>query len=149
MTPVMPQAAFMHTGACTLPEVTGTGTAPTGENPRGWVTVAVSGERQRIEKFLEAVYKLAELGDLQGATDEIFETVDQLLLDEKFGYCNKIVSRIDLHRLPTALMRSFLTITAAAKDKLPARRTFYEQVLKEMIRLKGNEKAQRLLGQLA
>ena len=46
-------------------------------------------------------------------------------------------------------MRSLLTITAAAKDKLPARQAFYDQVLREMIRLKGNEKAQGLLGQLA
>lgn len=127
---------------------TGTGAAPIGSSPRGSVAVAVSGERQCIDKFLEEVYHLASLGDLQAATDLIFETADRLLLNEEFSFCNKIVSRIDPLRLPTALMRSFLTITAAAKDKLPARKAFCDRVRSEMIRLIGNEKAQRLLERL-
>jgi hypothetical protein len=103
----------------------------------------------RIDEFLQEVYSLAVREDWQGATDQIFETVDRLLLEGAFTVCNEILRHVDVRRLPTALMRSFLTITAAAKDKLPARQAFYHQVLSEMIRLKGNEKAQRLLGQLA
>jgi len=102
----------------------------------------------RIDEFLEEVYHLAAV-DLQGATDKIFETIDRLLLEGAFTVCNEILRRVEVRRLPTALMRSFLTITAAAKDTLPARSAFYDQVLSELIRLKGNEKAQRILGQLA
>jgi hypothetical protein len=99
--------------------------------------------------FLAEVYQLADAGKLQDATDKIFETVDRCLLNEQFDYCNKLLSRIDPRRLPTALMRSFLTITSAAKDKLPARSAFHEQVFQEMSRLKGEEKAHRILGPLA
>src|SRR5258707_15637905 len=81
-------------------------------------------EALRINEFLEEVYHLAA-GDLQSATDTIFETIDRLLLDGAFTVCNEILRCVDVRRLPTALMRSFLTITAAAKDKLPARSAFY------------------------
>lgn len=117
-------------------------------NGRG-VTRTGTGAATRIDDLLEKVYRLAALGDLQAATDKIFDTVDRLLLEGAFPVCDEILRRVDVQRLPTALMRSFLTITAAAKDKLPARKAFYNQVLAEMIRLKGNEKAQRLLEHLA
>jgi hypothetical protein len=111
--------------------------------------VAESRETPLIDRFLEAIYDLAVLGDLQAATDQIFETVDRFLLQGAFSTCDEILRRVDVQRLPTALMRSFLTITAPAKDKLPARKAFYDTVLSEMIHLKGKEKAERLLGQLA
>lgn len=147
MTLMMPPAAFTPTGVRRCPAITGTGTALTEGAHRGWATV--SGESQRIAKFLAEVYQLADCGELQDATDKIFETVDQCLLNEQFNYCNKLLSRIDPRRLPTALMRSFLTITAAAKDKLPARGPFYEQVFQEVSRLQGIEKARRILAPLA
>ncbi len=139
MTQAMLRDPFALTRTCNGRGITRTGTG------RGAPAV----EDFRIDEFLEAVYGLGALEDLQGATDKIFETVDRLLLEGAFTVCNEILCRVDVHKLPTALMRSFLTITAAAKDKLPARKAFYNQVLSEMIRLKGNEKAERLLGQLA
>jgi len=102
-----------------------------------------------VNDFLEDVYGLAARGDLQGATDTIFDRVDRLLLEGAFTVCNAILLRADVSRLPTALMRSFLTITADAKEKLPARAAFYDRVMSETIRLKGSEKAQRLLEPLA
>ena len=127
----------------------GTSVAWSHRGPNHGRTSAASGETTLINEFLEEVYSLTVLGDLQGATDKIFETVDRLLLEGAFTVCNEILRCVEVRRLPTALWRSFLTITVAAKDKLPARKAFYHQVLSEMIRLKGNEKAQRLLGQLA
>ena len=112
-------------------------------------TGAVSGEVIFIDEFLDKVYGLAALGNLQEATDTIFETIDRLLLNGEFTLCSEILRGVDERRLPTALMRSFLTITAAAKDRLPARKALYAGVLSEMIRLKGDEIAQRLLGRLA
>jgi hypothetical protein len=102
------------------------------------------------EKFLEEVYRLGELNDLEGATDRAFRYMDDLLLEGAFPVCNEILKRLDVKRLPTALMRSFLTITAAAKAKLPARKAFYTQAFAEMVRVKGDAaKALRLLGRLA
>lgn len=112
-------------------------------------TVDESRARPRMDEFLEGIYRLVELDDLQGATDSIFETIDRLLLEGRFAVCDEILRRVDMRRLPTALMRSFLTITSAAKDKLPSRHAYYEQVFKEMSRLEGNEIAHRIFGPLA
>lgn len=104
----------------------------------------------QIEEFLEQVYRLGDLNDLQSATDRIFKYIDDLLLAGAFPLCNEILKRADVKRLPTALMRSFLTITAAAKERLPARDAFYRDAFAEMVRLKGDaEKARKLLGRLA
>jgi len=104
----------------------------------------------QIEDFLEEVYRLGDLNDLQGATDRVFKYIDDLLLAGAFPVCNEILERADVKRLSTALMRSFLTITAAAKEKLPARVAFYRDAFAEMVRLKGDaDKARRLLGRLA
>jgi hypothetical protein len=114
-----------------------------------WEPTVEEIEAIQTDDFLEEVYTLATLGDFQEATDEIFQTIDRLLLDGAFTVCNEMLRRADIRKLPLPLMRSFLTITAAAKDKLPARKSFYSQVLSEMRRLKGEDKAQRLLGKLA
>lgn len=102
-----------------------------------------------INNFLECVCRVAAAGDLQGATDRVFDYIDRLLSAESFGVCNAILGRVDVLKLPSALLRSFLTITDAAKEKLPARRAFYDQAFQEMMRLKGHESAQKLLGNLA
>jgi hypothetical protein len=106
-------------------------------------------QARSADNILEEVYSLSVIGDLQGATDKVFDTFDGLLLEGDCAACNEILRKVDVSRLSTALMRSFLTITAAAKEKLPARKALYKQVLSEMIRLKGKEKAERLIGQLA
>jgi len=103
----------------------------------------------KIEEFLEEVYRLAELNRLQEATDEVFDQMDNLLCGGAFTVCDEILKRVDVRRLPTALLRSFLTITAAAKEKLPARKAFYNKAFAEVTRQKGPEKTHRLLAQLA
>jgi hypothetical protein len=103
----------------------------------------------RIEEFLEQVYRLGDLNHLEEATDNVFRYIDDLLLEGQFPVCNEILKRADVKRLPTALLRSFLTITAPVKARLPARKAFYRDAFAEMVRVKGDTaKAQRLLGPL-
>ncbi len=101
------------------------------------------------DAFLEEVYTLARANDLEGATDLIFDRIDRLLCDGAFQVCDAILSRVNVKLLPTALMRSFLTITGPAKAKLPARKALFAAVHQEMVRLRGEEKAKRLLDRLA
>ena len=108
-----------------------------------------SRRNEAIDEFLQNIYALAQQDDLQGATDRIFETIDRLLLFQAFDACDDVLRRVDISRLPAALMRSLLTITYAARDRLPARKLFYDRVRSEIIRLKGEEKADRLLANLA
>jgi hypothetical protein len=110
-------------------------------------------DEQRKEEettgFLQEVYALSANHDLGGATDRIFGHIDSLLCLGNFPRCNAILKQIELEKLPATLMRSFLTITAAAKDKLPARKALYDRVVTEMTRLKGRVNTERLLSRLA
>jgi hypothetical protein len=112
----------------------------------------VAASERQIVDFLEEVYDKAGLDDIQGATDRIFDYIDRLLCggsEDSIPVCDEILRRVEVARLPTTLMRSFLTITAAAKDRLPARQAFFTIVEQEMIRQKGAEKAKRLLCNLS
>jgi len=106
-------------------------------------------ESLSIDTFLEEVYSLARMGDIPGATDKIFDRIDRLLCDGYFRVCNQILKRVEPQKLPSSLRRSFLTITAAAKQKLPARNGFYEKALQLLGQEKGEAQAKKLLSNLA
>lgn len=102
----------------------------------------------KIEGFLETIYSLTRLNEIESATDRIFDHIDKLLCDRVFAVCDEILQRVDVEELPTALMRSFLTITAAAKNELPSRKALYQKVERKMLQSKGKEKTKRLIGKL-
>jgi hypothetical protein len=101
-----------------------------------------------IRAFLEKVYDLGQR-DLQAATDKVFDTIDRLLCDGRESVCDEILAHVDVTRLPSALLRSFLTITAPAREKLCSRRFFYARAYGEVERQRGADMAKRLLGRLA
>lgn len=103
----------------------------------------------KTEDFLETVYSLVSLNDIESATDRIFDHIDKLLCEGAFVVCDEILRRVDVEKLPTPLMRSFLTITAAAKNKLPSRKALHQEIEHKMVRSKGDEKTKRLIGKLA
>ena len=105
-------------------------------------------QQGRLEDFLQQVYALARLNDIQGATDLIFSYLDRLLCNGLFYICDDILKRVEIEKLPTTLMRSILSITAPAKDKLPSRRALYERIERRMVELKGQQTTARLLGRL-
>jgi hypothetical protein len=104
---------------------------------------------REVDDFLLEVYRLDASGDLQSATDKVFEYIDRLLVSKLFDVCTEILKRVNIERLSTALMRSFLTITFAAKDQIEERGAFFLRVEKEMIARRGPEVAKRLLLRLA
>ena len=126
------------------------------QNLAGWVrgvnaaTTPPKREAQegRLEDFLEQVYILVEVADIQGATDRIFNYIDRLLCDGQFYVCDELLKRVDIESLPTTLMRSFLTITAPAKDKLPSRKPLYEKIERKMVEVRGERATARLIGRL-
>lgn len=106
-------------------------------------------QEEKIEEFLEEVYRLAKFRNVESATDRVFDFIDKLLCDDEFVICDEILKRVDVDKLPTTLMRSFLTITHAAKGKLPARQALYRKIDRKMAELKGANKAGRIIGSLA
>jgi hypothetical protein len=105
--------------------------------------------KMQIDRFLEEVYKLAKLDDLDGATDRIFDFIDRLLCDSLFPVCDEVLRRVDVEKLSTSLMRSFLSITDAAKHKLPSRPAFYQKIEQRMVCLKGLAATCKIIGNLA
>ena len=72
-----------------------------------------------------------------------------MLIDGFFAICNEILSEVDVETLDTKLMRSFLSITAPAKKKLPSRVALYKKIEAKMLVLRGPEKTRRIIGSLA
>ena len=105
-------------------------------------------EKDKIGQFLENIYTLGQ-ECLEKATDCLFDHIDTLLRDNKTAQVNRILESVDVDRLPTALMRSFLTITAAAKEWLPSRLQLFKQIELKMRALRGERTTQRLLSRLS
>jgi hypothetical protein len=100
------------------------------------------------DEFLEGVYQLDKLGETQLASFRVFDQIESFLYEGAFPVCNSLLERIVVTRLSTSLMRSFLTITFPAKDKLPSRATLFGHIEREMTRIRGAEITRRLLSKL-
>jgi hypothetical protein len=66
------------------------------------------------------------------ALDNLYDTVDDLLLAEKFEECDRILRDVDVRTSDVHMLLGYLTITLAAHSKLPYRAAFYEQVRQEL-----------------
>lgn len=99
-----------------------------------------------IDNFLDKVYLLSRLDKVDSATDLIFDYIDWLLRAGEFNTCNELLLRVDVEKLTTTLMLSFLTITAAAKSKLGARSDMYQRVESRMTRLMDGDVTRHLIG---
>ena len=105
--------------------------------------------RRQADDFLAQVYQLDAAGEVQAATDNVFDYVDKLLSIGMFDVVNEILKRVRAQKLSTSLMRSFLTITFAAKRHLMEREDFFERVEVEMISRRGTEVTKRLISRLS
>ena len=105
--------------------------------------------RRYIPGFLNEVYSLSQIGDTDTAGFKVYDFLDRVLIDGFFAVCNEILSVVDINKLDTKLMDSFLTITAPAKTKLPSRVVLYKKIESKMTALRGPEKTRRILGSLA
>ena len=101
-----------------------------------------------VEDFLPIVYLAVSNAQNDAATDIVFDNIDRMLCDGSFSQINALLKRVEVEKLNSTLMRSFMTITAAARDKLPARKPLYDKIYARMIELKGQEKADKILKNL-
>ena len=81
-----------------------------------------------IDQFLDRVQRLDRAEELQAATDQVYDLFDRLLTEQAFETCDRILMQVNVNKFSTSLLRSFLTITAAAKGQLKARAGFFAQV---------------------
>jgi hypothetical protein len=101
-----------------------------------------------VAEFLRSIYALAREEEIQKATDSIYDSIDRWLCEEEFDCCDRILQMVDISKLTTELMRSLLTITFPARDRLPHRKQMFDRIMAEATRQRGAEKAQRVFGRL-
>lgn len=99
-----------------------------------------------VVEFLNRIYRLSEVGDEHGAADEVFNFMDDHLLDEQFPICDEVFDQVEVEKILAPVMVSFLMVTRKAKDELPARKEFLERATQFLAKERGSERAERLLG---
>lgn len=101
-----------------------------------------------VEKDLDTIYLLCASERDDVATDIVFDKIDRMLCDGKFNEVDAVLKAVNVLGLSTAVMRSFLTITKPASEKLPTRSLLYNKIYARMVELRGKEKADRILKNL-
>lgn len=102
-----------------------------------------------VTTFLEHIYKLVHQNESDSASVDVIDYIDCLNKNDKLSSCRKLLSTVDLKRLPSHLRRTFLMITLPIKDKLPERKALYSESLRLLSAVHGPEKAARMLRFLA
>jgi hypothetical protein len=114
--------------------VPGRGTAPKEE-----------AEKEEARDFLEEVYR-RDGQNVDAAGDFVFDRIDRMLCQGKFGLCDRILREVEVGKLSTFVLTALLNITSAAKGpRLPSRPDFFSGVREQMVQVRGAEKAARIL----
>ena len=79
--------------------------------------------------------------------DEVINRIDDLLLAEKFEDVNAVLSLLieGLDSLSDPLIVTYLGITLGAKEKLSARKVFYDRAIEVVAVRRGQKGAETLL----
>ena len=67
------------------------------------------------------------------ALDLLYDTLDNLAFEGKFGEVDKFLSEVDVVKFPTAFLLGILTISLWMKNELKNRETFYKKVFDELL----------------
>lgn len=100
--------------------------------------------QHEIDVFLDSAYLVSKTS-VDRALDIIFNTIDDLLLDDKFDICNQILESVWVDVFDLDLLLGFLTITFAAKSHLKCRERFFERVYDKCLLEEGKKHTEELL----
>jgi hypothetical protein len=70
--------------------------------------------------------------------DNIYDTVDDLLIAKKFDEVNQILESLDIDNMEVVYLLSYLTITLPAWKQLKYRATFFDKCKESFIKRKEN-----------
>lgn len=101
--------------------------------------------RDEVRRFLEKTYQTVARGDIDTATDEVFDRIDGLLEAGDFAACDRILQMADPDRLDSNLMVAFLVITLPARERLRERGAFHDAVRRILATSRGEAAAEEIL----
>lgn len=81
-----------------------------------------------MKNWIEKIYISIEAGKIDKGIDILFDEIDDLLCAGEFDTCNDTLKLFDLEKLDSNLLVGLLSITYAAKDKLPYRSEMVEKI---------------------
>ncbi|MEZ4406147.1 MAG: hypothetical protein R3A52_06710 [Polyangiales bacterium] len=94
--------------------------------------------------MLESVYAKVSDGASRAALTEIYDALDERLLDGELDAAGWILDAVEVSRLDVTTALGFLSVTLAARDRLPARRDLVDRVA-EWLRAKDPARVASLL----
>jgi hypothetical protein len=97
------------------------------------------------EDFLDRARRLEDHSRLNSALDVVYNHVDEMLLAGMFSELDDRIASIECDKYSADLLLAMLTITHAAKSRLPRRKDFYDRV-EESIRRRGELEEGMLFG---
>lgn len=100
-----------------------------------------------VTQFLSKFVELQASHGEDQMIDSVLESLNKLLKAGEFGQCDRILagSVSLIPSMPAGVIASFLGITWRAKDRLPARATFYEEAESFVTKTRGADESHRLL----
>jgi hypothetical protein len=98
--------------------------------------------------LLGRVYELSGSGQHQTATALIFDWVDRKCSEGAWEEIDAVLAAVDPARLASFARRSFATITACVKAKLPSRPAYLEAAYAATVADRGEERATRIFRHL-
>ena len=109
------------------------------------VNAPATAPRSEFRAFLDEVYGLVAAGSERKALTRIFDFCDELVLAENFSSCSAVLKEVDLDRLEATTALGFLSITNAAKERLPDRPQYLDRVATMLSRTRTEDYVDGLL----
>lgn len=97
------------------------------------------------DDFLERAYCLSAEGAEMPLLDFIYDTLDDLLLDERLSECDALIARVDETRLCAVGLIGLLTVSASASRLLPSRADLFGKVRDRLTEDRGQRETDELL----
>lgn len=98
------------------------------ESPPGSGFRTVDPARRAREDALEELYSLSESGEIDDGLDYLYDTIDDLLLEEQYDTCDAYLKEIDIEQLDPDILVGLLTITYSARDQLRTRGEIFQRI---------------------
>jgi hypothetical protein len=123
------------------------------QQKRAWIDLvgavaAHAGGMRDALRLLDDMYGAAQPGDRDGVGARLTDTVDDWLEAGQDGVCDFLLSELDADRVSSHLIRLLLTITAGARDRLPAWGPCLDRCQASLASRLGSDSAGRLLAPL-
>lgn len=95
---------------------------------------------------LQSIYELSENdGLLDAAIDYVYDSISDFRLESKFSEIDKVLEEMEVEKVPSVILVSFLTSTYTCSDQLPARSGYYLKVRETLIGRFGEERTNKIL----